>query len=151
MQHLLRACWLLAAALLFAVAGPGSDGGGGGDSGVWILPRSAPISQLPLSGMPAQQGARDWRSLTTPKEALVLQLPGEMASAVAALRDVASGAVLPVHTVGGRVVLPLRTLQAMLSAGASGQSLGVIVDGQGRGFLLVVRRTAADTLRVEVH
>jgi hypothetical protein len=101
--------------------------------------------------MPAQQGARDWRSLTAPKEALVLQLPGEMASAVAALRDVASGAVLPVHTVGGRVVLPLRTLQAMLSAGACSQSLGVIVDGQGRGFLLVVRRTAADTLRVEVH
>ncbi len=150
MQNLLRGLMLLMAALLLAVAGPGSDGGGG-DSGVWILPRSAPISQLPLSGMPAQQRARDWRSLTAPKEALVLQLPGEMASAVAALRDVASGAVLPVHTVGGRVVLPLRTLQAMLSAGASGQSLGVIVDGQGRGFLLVVRRTAADTLRVEVH
>ena len=149
MTSAMRTLLLAIAALEFALFGSAS--GGGGDGGVWILPRSSHVCGLPASGAQTLTPPRDRRSLSAPKADLVMQLPPEMGVAAAHLVDLSSGASLPVSVAGKTLTIPLRTLQFVLAQTGSGVAQGLVLDASGRGFLVLVRRVSATELRVEVR
>lgn len=149
MTSAMRTLLLAIAAFVFALFGSAS--GGGGDGGVWILPRSSHVCGMPTSGAQVLTPPRDWRALSAPKADLVMQLPPEMGVAAAQLLDRQTGAPLPVSVAGKTLTIPLSTLRFVLAQPASSVAVGIVLDANGMGFVVMVRRVSATDLRVEVY
>lgn len=149
MTQTLRALLLALATFLFAMFGRST--GGGGDGGVWILPQSRHVCSLPTSGAQVMTPPRDWRLLSAPRSKLEMKLPMEMGSAVALLVDRHTRIPLPVTIVGKTMTLPLQAMQALLASPGPGIAEGLVLDASGRGFYVIVRRTSATELRVEIY
>jgi hypothetical protein len=148
MNASLRALLLALAAFVFALAG--MSAGGGGDGGVWILPRSNHVFSIPTSGAQVLTPPRDWRTATAPKTDFVMQLPSEMGAATAHVVDRRTGIALPIRIVGKTVTIPLASLQALLAQSNGASADGLIVDANGLGLLLTIRRVSATDVRIDV-
>lgn len=123
-----------------------SAGGGGGDSGVWILPLSSNVSATGIGPL-----ARDSRPAALGKGDVVMQVSSDMGAMTASLSETGSGIALPIRVSGNKVVVPEATLQALLSSSSSGVALGVVVDLRGRGYVIKITRTNSAELTVEIY
>ena len=148
MNASLRTLLLALAAFVFALAG--MSAGGGGDGGVWILPRSNHVCSIPTTGAQVLLPPRDWRTVSTPKADLVMQLPSEMGAAVAQVVDRATRVALPIRIVGKQMTIPLASLQVLLLQQGPMVADGLGVDASGFGLRLAIRRMSATDLRIEV-
>lgn len=152
-----RSLLILVALLLGMLPLSGSAMGGGGDTGVWILPRSAFIANLPngpggsgttsslVGPAPRAQATRPLSS------SLSMQVSGAMSLPPAAvLVDPVSGVPLPLDVVGGVVTVTSR-LAALVATSATNSMSGAIVDARGRGYTLLVSVDAVrQTVTVQV-
>lgn len=140
MRSLLRAL-LTTLALLC-----GMSAGGGGDSGVWILPLSSNVST-------GSAGSQCRASLATKpgKGGVVMQVSADMGAMTAALVEVGSNLPLPIQVSGNKVVVPELTLQALLSPASSGVATGLVLDANGRGYVIKILRSTASDLTVEIY
>ena len=135
MKALLRNLLVVLAGLLSVLPLTGDDGNGG-DSGVWILPRSRNVT----SGFSvvSETTPRAIRHLTTLANPFVMKVSSEMGAPVGTLTDPVSNLQLPLLVSGNCVTIPAATLQSLASAAIT-QVAGVIVDQAGLGYMLVVR------------
>lgn len=120
---------------------------GGGDSGVWILPLSSNVS----AGGSGLQCREHWATKPM-KDGVVMQVSSEMDSITAALHEVGSNLALPIEVSGNKVVVPQTTLQALLSPASSGVACGIVLDVNGRGYVIKILRIASTSeLRIEIY
>lgn len=120
--------------------------GGGGDSGVWILPLSSNVS----SGTTGSQ-CRASLATKVSKGGVVMQVSSDMGAMTAAMVEVGSNLPLPIQVSGNKVVVPEITLQALLSPSSSGTATGLVLDANGRGYVVKILRTSATELTVEIY
>jgi hypothetical protein len=155
LRSILRTTLAVIVGLLFALPAVGDEEVGGGDSGIWILPRSSSmVTQLIVGGGAnlAQQSPRAVRVITSPSACLTMKMPSEMGAPIASLWEVAPlGLTLPISVSGNHVTISQRTMLALLSPVSTGSADGLMVDTMGLGFRLLVRRTAPNTLRFEIY
>lgn len=124
---------LLVLILGLGAALPAFEDGGGGDTGVWILPRCTNIgSRTNLINAPL--GTRSFGSLSA---GVSMSVSEEMLAPTASL-TLANGTVLPLPTRGLTVDVPASVLQS-LALTESRAATGVIVDANGYGYLFEVR------------
>ena len=149
---------LLAAALLLGMLPLSGSAllGGGGDTGVWILPRSAFVGNAP-----AGSGGQATSNLVggTPRAQLVRSLGNPVSMRVtgtislppaAVLVDPVSGLPLPLDVAGNVVTLTPR-VAGLVGASATKSMTGTIVDVRGRGYSIVVSvDSARQTVSVQV-
>ena len=121
---------------------------GGGDTGVWILPRSTFIGSVAMvvssysSGNLTASSPRV-RITGSVNESMSMRVSGEMRiPPVAVVVDPISGVQLNLGVVGGIVVLTPRII-GLVGASVSGVAIGTIVDAQGRGYMLAISVDAA--------
>lgn len=131
MNPLLRVMVALLLGLLAAVAAIGSDEIGGGDGGVWILPRSSSLAtgrlDVPLSAARASRGLGDF------SKPVDLKLPSEMGRALATLTVRGTGNTVALPSDGGIVRLSSSMLQGLAGVAPAIADL-LIVDAAGRGL-----------------
>jgi hypothetical protein len=151
-QAVTRLLLAILAGLMVALPAVGDETGGGGDSGIWILPRASGV------GGPTSCGGGAGTSLAGPRAALVLpllrnpvtmQMPTNMGQPMAALYETPGCARLPLVVSGNRVTLPVSTLKYVRDS-VSGLADGWMIDANGCGFLLRVRRAANQEVHVEI-
>lgn len=149
MRTLLQTLWMALATLLLALSGRG-DSGGGGDSGVWILPLASNVSALPSADLENSGATRDWRLAAPSRGPLKMQVSAAVGQAFALLYEADTGLQLPIVVTGRCVLIPVRTQEALLASSSLGKAVGSIVDANGCGYLLRIRRTAAGELLIEI-
>lgn len=140
MRALLRAL-LTTLAILF-----GLSAGGGGDSGVWILPLSSNVG----TSMTGAQ-LRDSRPSSPSKGDLVMQVSADMGAMTAILFESGSNLPLAIQVSGNKVIVPSATLQVLLSPSSSGRAGGVVVDVRGRGYVIKLSRKNSTEVTVEIY
>lgn len=113
------------------------DEGGGGDSGVWILPRS---SYLGSGGGPQIISAppRGIRHHPDLSRDLSLQMSSEMSEPTGVLTDPVTNRPIPLAVDGMHVTVRSATLRSIESAGVT-EVYGTVIDSQGRGYILRLR------------
>ncbi|MEQ1630961.1 MAG: hypothetical protein ABL997_01215 [Planctomycetota bacterium] len=149
MRTLLQTLWMVLASLLLALSGRG-DSGGGGDSGVWILPLASNVSGLPSVDQENTGAPRDWRLAVPSLGPLKMQVSADVGQAFAVLYESDTGLQLPIMVSGRCIMIPARTQEALLASSSLGKAMGSIADASGRGYLLRIRRSAAGELLVEI-
>jgi len=147
----MRSLWHLLfvglAALLLGLPGIGSPGGGG-DSGVWILPCSRPMAGVTFqdSIIEAPRSTYDVDCVTS---GLTLLMPSSMGAPTVAVFELPSFTPLPVTVSGRNVIISKETLIALMSG--TGRLLGIIVDASGNGFVLSCCRLESGALHFMVN
>lgn len=151
-----RGLLIVAALLLGMLPLFGSAFGGGGDTGVWILPRSAFVGNAPggsggqttsnlVGGTPRAQATRALGNPLTMRVSGTISLPP-----AAVLVDPVSGLALPLDVAGNVVTLSTRVV-GLVAASATKSMAGTVVDARGRGYsLLVSVDPARQTVTVQV-
>lgn len=104
-----------------------ADDGGGGDTGVWILPRSRCLSGSTVLVQPIST-----RSFSTLDRPVSLTVSAEMGSPMGTL-VMPTGAIVPLPVRGLTVDIPASLLQALAAANVTSVR-GLIVDQSGRGY-----------------
>jgi hypothetical protein len=125
----------LLGALPLAVAEDGPNCGGG-DSGVWILPRISNLGGSLGSGIIASAPARATRRTSIDKP-FTMRVSNEMGAPTGFLTEIQTGVALPLSINGAEVTILASTMQALANAGVT-LAAGSIVDVRGRGYLLRV-------------
>jgi hypothetical protein len=132
----MRSLWHLLlvglAALLLGLPGIGSPGGGG-DSGVWILPCSRPMAGVTFQDS-VFEAPRSSYDVTCASTSLTLLLPAGMGPAMPLVFELPNFTPVPVTVSGRNVIISKDTLTALM--GGTGRVQGVIVDAFGNGFTL---------------
>lgn len=147
MRHLFLVLLVALASLLGSLAASGSTGGGG-DTGVWILPSSQPLAGV-LPGMGAQRTPRASLTLAPTLPYNVNMLTSCMGAPACALWGMPAAVPLPLWASGSVVTLPVRTLQLVRDTGIRAE--GSIVDSAGNGYILHVIKSADGNLQVLIY
>lgn len=150
MRALLQTLLIALASLLLALAGPGAAPGGGGESGVWVLPLASNVACMPLNAAESMRSPRDWRAVAPSSGPLQMKVSADVSAPAAVLYDSGTQLSLPLVVSGNRVLLPVRTEEALLAPTSAGMATGAIVGANGRGYLIRIRRTSATGLIVEI-
>jgi hypothetical protein len=108
--------------------------GGGGDTGVWILPRSSYLNGSLGANVISTAPSRGTRTTSLDKS-FSMRISSEMGSPTAFMTDPLSGLVLPMLVNGRDVTIPASTLQALANASVR-LAIGSILDANGRGYYL---------------
>src|SRR5262245_4472540 len=146
----MRSLWHLLlvglAALLLGLPGVGSPGGGG-DSGVWILPCSRPMAGVTFQDSVLE--ARSTYDVAAVTNNLTLQMPTSMGAPIVTVCEVPSFTPLPVTVSGRDVIISKDTLIALMNG--TGRVQGIIVDAANNGFTLTSCRLESGTLHFMVN
>lgn len=139
MRFLNRVLLACLAALFCSLPVTSADGGGGGDSGVWILPNSLPVMAQPM-GNPFLRAPRAERTMATLNTGMTMVMPPQMGAPISQLFEMPTHQPLPSIISGDRVTLTLATLMAIRDG--TGLAEGLIIDLNGNGFILRVSKNA---------
>ncbi len=137
-------------AVLFCCLPATSSVGGGGESGIWILPSSDHVDASPLMGSARVLTPRATLDLTSISTGLFMVMPPDMGRPLATVREGSAQQPLPAYTYGNRVFLPMFTL-AYVRDSVVGQASGLIVDSTGQGFVLTITRNGTNGLRLQIY
>lgn len=137
----------LALGLLLAIPVVGDDAlGGGGETGVWILPSSRPVNSIQVNGAQfTQRAVRSFRVVSTPSD-LRIQMPADMGAPLVVLHELSTGLPVEALVSGNTVTLTQRGMRLLVNQASSGRALGQIADANGRGFLVTIDRTDSGLL-----
>ncbi|GAB4147414.1 MAG: hypothetical protein Fur0037_15590 [Planctomycetota bacterium] len=131
MKPLVRALLALLLGLSAALPVLGDSVTGGGEGGVWILPRSTVMTG---SGITARQ-ARASCKIDDLQKGLVMQMSSEVGVAIAVLTDPASNLVHPLAVNGHDVILDGNLLVGLHNTGVASISV-TVVDENGLGYAI---------------
>lgn len=146
---------LLVAALWAIVPASGEDTGGG-DSGVWILPRSTFVSGVSMISSPNGPGTgtepRDFRYGLPRHDPVSMRVSPEVQlPPVATITEPISSLRIPVYISGGVATLRPEAM-ALLIQTPGATAVGTLIDRQGRGYLLTVTVDGSqDTVDIAVY
>lgn len=146
MRHLFLVLLVALASLLGSLAASGSTGGGG-DTGVWILPSCRPVTSQP--GMVALRTPRASLTLAPTLTSSVGMATSCMGVPGCALWGMPAAVPLPMTVSGSVVTLPVQTLQLVRDTGIRAE--GLIVDGTGNGYLVHVLKTVDGKIQVQIY
>lgn len=134
MNLLLKILFALFVATLLRL--PGTDTAGGGDGGVWILPRPGPMNGTSLVAPPLNtaRAVRTWLDAST---GIRFSPPSPLDEPIATLTESFSGMVLPLAQAGGVVSVSGRLLTGLLQAGSTRSDI-LVVDANGNGYWIAL-------------
>lgn len=134
MKLLLKILFALLVATLLRL--PGTDSAGGGDGGVWILPRPGTMSGTSLVAPPlnSARAVRTWLNAAT---GIRFCPPVPLDEPIATLTESLSGAVIPLAENGGVVSIPGQLLTGLLRGGSNRSDI-LVVDANGDGYWIAL-------------
>lgn len=135
MKLLLKILFALFVATLLRL--PGTDSaGGGGDGGVWILPRPGSMAGTSLVSPPlsSARAVRTWNNVST---GLRFGAPSPLDEPIATLTESLSGQVVPLAEAGGVVTIPGGVLVGLLNGGSTRSDV-LVLDANGDGYWIAL-------------
>lgn len=134
MKLLLKILFALFVATLLRL--PGTDSAGGGDGGVWILPRPGSMAGASLVTPPlsAARAVRTWGDVST---GVRFGAPSPLDEPIATLTESLSGQLVPLAEAGGVVTIPGRVLVGLLNGGSTRSDV-LVVDANGDGYWIAL-------------
>lgn len=134
MKLLLKILFVLCVATLLRL--PGTDTSGGGDGGVWILPRPGSMSGTSLVAPPlnSARAVRTWLDVST---GIRFSPSVPLDEPIATLTESLSGTTVPLAETGGVVSIPGRLLTSLLRGGSSRSDI-LVVDSNGDGYWIAL-------------
>lgn len=134
MKLLLKILFAIVVATLLRL--PGTDSSGGGDGGVWILPRPGSMSGTSLVSPPlnSARAVRTWLDVAT---GIRFSPSAPLDEPIATLTESLSGTVIPLAEAGGVVSIPGRLLTGLVNGGSTRSDI-LVVDANGDGYWIAL-------------
>jgi len=134
MKLLLKILFALCVATLLRL--PGTDSAGGGDGGVWILPRPGTMLGTSLVAPPlnSARAVRTWLDAGT---GIRFSPSVPLDEPIATLTESLSGTVMPLAQAGGVVSLSGRLLTGLVQGGSTRSDI-LVVDANGDGYWIAL-------------
>jgi len=136
MNLLLRILFVLVVATLLRLPGTDTAGGGGGDGGVWILPRPSSMTGTSLVAPPLNtaRATRTWLHAST---GIRFSPSVPLDEPISTLTESLSGSVVHLAEAGGVVSVPGRLLTGLLNGGSTRSDI-LVLDANGDGYWIAL-------------